>query len=620
MGAVCGFAALKNNLVSVENLGAMSRTLSHRGPDHESYYFENGVGLAFRALKSETFCGDDISETKDDNVFIAFDGDLYNLEELQKEVCVDPRGLNKPTFRILSDAYRKFGVEFIEKLNGQFSIVLLDRLKNLLILGRDQSGQKPLYYVHSNGLFAFASELKALTSLQYIDKELDLEGLYWYLAGGYITSPRSIYQKIFKLPEGTLLIYNLNDQTVKQVNYDVEIEITQNSDDVSEEVLAEELDQLLTDVISEQVSRISGPIACFLSGGVDTSLILSLLKKVTDKNIKTFTIGFEDPLCDERPYARKVAEYFNVENYEYVISENDFIDATQNLIDLFDEPFADIGVTTAFQASKLAKKHADVVFSGDGADFLFGNYDFKYLYLFYKILPNLVRKPVVLLLDVVFDNAIVKKKFPNMPIRSYLGEKGFFEAFFIKWKKDELRRLLGFEVDTQEGKFYKVFINSPRRSLSDRILEAQYKTYGIDCVDTKSERTVMANSLHVINPYLDRKVIEFAKSLPPHLKFKKGYGKYLPKKVLYKYVPPEYFDRPKRGSGIPFGNLTDKGMRLFISQYLNSERLKKEGIFKDIKIIEQNIDSYRSGDYFTGHKLWALIIFEIWLEKNCQVG
>ena len=617
MGAICGFVDLKNNLASVEDLHSMSKTLSHRGPHHESHYFRNGIGLAFRTLKSETFYGQDISRTWDDSLFFALDGDLNNLEELHKDVYGGSRDLKKTAFRALSELYKKYGVKFIEKLNGPFSMVLLDRLESKLILGRDRSGQKPLYYTHSDGFFAFASELKGLTYLPCINKKLDLKSLYWYLAGGYISSPRSIYEKIYKLPESTILIYDLKEQTVKKISYGGGIPKKDNN--ISEEILISELDELLTTVFEEQVTRTPEPIASFLSGGVDTSLLLSFLKKVTDKNIKTFTIGFQDPLCDERPYARGVADYFGVENYEHVVTEDDFIEITQNVVTVFDEPFSDIGFATAFQASKLAKEHVDVVFSGDGADFLFGNYDFKYLYLFYKILPNLARKPSVLAFDLLFNNPIVKRKFPNMPIRSYLGEKNFFEAFFIKWKKKELKKLLGFEVDTREGKFYKVFTHSQEEALSNRILEAIYKTYGIDCVDTKSERTIMAHSLHVINPYLDKRVIAFANSLPLDFKYKKGYGKYLNKKVLYNYVPQKYFDRPKRGSGIPFGDLTNKGMNMLIRHYLSPERLKKEGIFRDMEVITKAIDSYRSGDYFSGHKLWTLIIFEIWLERNSRL-
>jgi len=615
MGAICGFIDLKNSSVSIEGLKGMSSVLYHRGPHHESIYFSNGIGLAFRTLRSETFHGRDISETKDDNLFFVLDGDFINLGELQKELYGKSVYLKTPTFKILSDMYKKFGAKFIEKLNGPFSIAILDKSKNIIMLGRDRGGQKPLYYTNSNNIFAFASELKAFNSLSFVNKKLDIKSLYWYLAGGYISSPRSIYEKIYKLPEGTILIFDLNKHEEKVITYDEGIIIPQNSKDISEDVLAAQLDEILTKVVEEQVSRVPEPVGSFLSGGVDTSLLLSYLKKVTDKKIKTFTVGFKDPVCDERPYAKKIAEYYNVENYDYEIIETDFIDASKKVIDIFDEPFSDIGIGTGLQASKLAKEHTDIVFSGDGADFLFGNYDFKYLYLFYKVFPGFIRKPV-LSIGPIFDNPIVKKKFPNMPIKTYLGEDIFFEAYFIKWKKNELEKLLGLKVDTREGKFYKTFARAHKDYLSNRILSAQYKTYGIDCVDTKSERTIMANSLNVINPYLDNRVIDFANSIPIHLKYKKGYGKYLNKKLLYKYIPKEYFERPKRGSGMPFGDLTNKGMKMLISQYLNPEQLKKEGIFQDIGVIEKAVKAYMSGDYFSGHKLWTLIIFEIWKEKN----
>jgi len=616
MGAICGFVDLKDNSASKQDLQKMSQVLFHRGPHYQSEYFSGGVGLSFRTLNSETFYEQDILQTKDDKIFFAIDGDPFDYEKVIEK---NTPKLNTSTFKYFKDLYKKNGIDFIKKLNGPFSIALFDSSKNQLILGRDRSGQKPLYYTQSNGFFAFASELKALISLPYVEKKIDLKSLYWYMAGGYIASPRSIYENIFKLPESSILIYDLNDQTVKLITYDEENDAAGNFDNISEESLIAKFDEILTTVFAEQVSRLPEPIGCFLSGGVDTSLTLAFLKKVTDKKIKTFTVGFADPNCDERPYAKNIADYLGVENYDYEISENDFTGITENMIDFFDEPFADIGAATVFHAAKLAKKHADVTFSGDGADFLFGNYDLKYLYLFYKLIPTFIRKPSVFGLDFIFNTSLVKKKFPNMPIKSYLGEDTFFDAFFIKWKKDELQKLMGLDIDTKEGKYYKVFKSARGEAISNRILKAQYMTYGIDGVDTKSERINMANSLNVLNPFLDNRVVDFANSLPLKFKYKKMYGKYLNKKVLYKYIPEKFFDRPKRGSGIPFGELTNKGLKILCDKYLSSDKLKREGIFKDVAVVEQAIKSYNEGDYFSGHKLWTLIIFEIWLERNSKL-
>lgn len=615
MGAICGIVDLKNNIVSKEDLRKMSKLLFHRGPHYKSEYINSGIGIAFRALNSETFFEQDILRTGDAKIFITIDGDPFISEKIL-ENNVDKS--SKPTFNYFKELYKKSGISFIERLNGPFSIALFDSSKNQLILGRDRSGQKPLYYTQSNGFFAFASELKALISLPYVGKKLDMKSLYWYMAGGYISSPGSIYKNIFKLPEGSLLIYNLNEQT-KKISYYEDNSSTENFDQSSEDSLILKFDEILTRVVEEKVSGITEPIGCFLSGGVDTSLTLAFLKKVTDKKIKTFTVGFGDPNCDERPYARNIADYFGVENYNYEISENDFTDISENMIDFFDEPFADIGAATAFQAAKLSKKHLDVTFSGDGADFLFGNYDLNYLYLFYKIFPGLIRKPSIFILDFIFNTPLVKKKFPNMPIKSYLGEDTFFDSFFIKWKKSELQKLMGLKMDTKDGKFYKVFDTALGEDVSSRLLKATYMTYGIDGVHTKSERIHMANSLNVINPFLDNRVIDFANTLPPKFKYKKMYGKYLNKKVLYRYIPEKFFDRPKRGSGIPFGKLTNKGMKMLCEKYLSADRLEKEGIFKNIAVVEKAVKSYYDGDYFSGHKLWTLIIFEIWLERNSEL-
>lgn len=616
MGAIFGFHSSQSDYSPSEALHHMSKTLFHRGPHHHSFFASDTFGLGFRALRSETFYRCDILQNPGEEILLALDATLSNYTQCQGSRPNPSTHTTPVTFDALRQIYIDDGLDFISTLNGAFSLALLDRPRGFLVLARDQAGQKPLYYSHSHSYFAFASELKALSTLPYFEKKLDLNGLLWYLATGYITSPRSIFKNIYKLSESNILLYDFRNRTIKHIPFIPRKTRIFPSRHVSEVNLIQSFDEIFTTVIEEYVSKTPEPIGCFLSGGIDTSLLLAILKKVTNKRIVTFTVGFDDPLCDERPYARRIARFFNVDNCEYVMTECDFVNATHKITDLFHEPFSDIGLATALHASHLAKAHTENIFSGDGADFLFGNYDFKYLYLYYRIIPILFRKFFIFLSDPLFNNSFIKRRFPNMPIQGYLGEKTFFEAFFIKWKRHELETLFGFDVDARDGKFFKVFSNSTRRYLSDRILEAQYKTYGIDCVDTKSERANMANSLHVINPYLDNRVIEFAQSLPIHLKYRKGYGKYLNRKLLYKYIPREYFDRPKRGSGVPFGDLTSRGVEMLIRRYLRPERLRGEGIFKDISPIDQAIKSYLSGDHFNGHKLWTLIVFEIWLERN----
>jgi len=239
------------------------------------------------------------------------------------------------------------------------------------------------------------------------------------------------------------------------------------------------------------------------------------------------------------------------------------------------------------------------------------------VYRFYKWIPWQARRMLIATNKKVFDRPRLRRMFPNMPLMTYLGGRTFFETFFTKWSSDEIHALLDTSVDIKEGNFYRTFQALEGLPLSGRIQKSLYSTYSTDCVDREFERSCMFNSLHTINPYLDADVFRFANQLPDSLKFRKRYGKYLNRQLLHgRYLPRLLFNRPKRGTSLPFGANTNGPMARLIDEYLDRDRLRREGLFRNLDVIQRVVDAYRAGQHFQGHKLWTLIVFQIWRERT----
>lgn len=616
MGAVFGFVSTGDRPLEQSHLAGMSRVLAHRGPEHEQLRYRNGMGLGFRSLQYEPFLKEALPTGGREGICHAFDGYLWNGGELAESVG-DRLRADASLRELLTALYEKDGPDYGEALHGPYAGALLDPAGNKLVLSRNVSGQRTLFYVRTDAFFAFASEIKALLTLPGVSRDLDQESVYWYLASGYVPHPHTIYKHIRQLSAGCRLIYDLSRHDFQISDWDVRkgrVPIGKATE--PDDYYISKLDDHLTRAVESQVARLSDPIGCFLTGGIDTSLVLAVLKKVTDRRIVTFTVGYDDPTCDETPYAKATADYLGVDHHGHMFTDRDFLEMTHRLCDVHDEPFSDLGAGTALMGSGVARRYVDATFTGAASDFLFGNYDLGYLYRYFQWTFPAMRKLMLAVIRKGYDSGVLAKKFPNMQQVAFMKGSSFFEAFFTKWKRDELASLLATTVDIKQGNLYQIFHQLNGLPLSDRIVKSVYPTYSVDCVDREFERSCMANSLHSVNPYLSADIFRFANQLPATLKWRKGYGKYVNRQLLRRYLPLELFKRPKRGTSLPFVGQTNGAMDQLIDEYLTPERLKKEELFQDTTPILDAISAYRAGQHILGHKLWTLAVFQIWRERS----
>ncbi|THB75619.1 MAG: hypothetical protein D6B25_11725 [Desulfobulbaceae bacterium] len=614
MGAIFGFIQQSNSPLNQQHLAEMSTALSHCGPSFEFLHYQKPGGIGLRALDQEPFFNQH-QDLKRTSCVHAFDGYLWNLDEISHQLYgVSQTERTLP--EILQDLYDRQGKTYSSQLFGPYSSALLDRDNNRLILSRNITGQRTVYYAQTDHYFAFASEMKGLLKLPDIDKGFDRESLSWYLAMGYIPQPRTIYPQIKQLPPGARLYYDLSSSELAIELPDLREGREPLEAPEPEDYYVDVLDQLLTKAIEAQLARNPGNIGCFLTGGIDTSLVASIIKKVTSRPVKTFVVGFGVETCDERPYAKRIADHLGTEHHSLLFSGKEFFDLTHRLIDLHDEPFSDLGSAAAFYGTSLARQHADFTFTGATSDFLFGNFDLSSLYNYYRYFPLPLRKFMMATGKWVFESDLFKTKFPNMPLLSYFGGRSFFETFFVKWSSSDIEQLLGIKIDIKNGNFQRTFDLLKGMPLAGRIQKSLYSTHSTECIDKQFERCSMFHSLHTINPYLSKGVYQFANELPDRLKFRKNYGKILNRRLLFeKYVPREICKSFKRGTSLPFCSLTDEPMNRLIDQYLHPERLQKEGIFSNLELIKNSVTQFRNGDQSFGQKLWTLIVFEIWLER-----
>ncbi|MBN2451312.1 MAG: hypothetical protein JXR77_13045 [Lentisphaeria bacterium] len=616
MGAIFGFVNGSRAVLNQDHLDGMGEVLRHRGPSHLRLTCDGRCGLGCRALPQEPCHGHELAADPDASLHLAVDGYLWNTDELRRMLPEEQRCPSAPLPLLLGNLYRQYGPDSCRMPFGPYTSALLDTRSRRLVLSRNVTGQRTLFYVQTPGFLAFASEIKALLRLPLVSRDMDEESLYWYLASGYVPQPATIYRDIRQLAPGAHLVCDLDGNGFRVAPRDVrEGRVELDATAATDEEYVDELDRSLTAAVEQQAAALGEPIGCFLTGGVDTSLVLSILRKVTAKRIAAFVVGYDDPTCDETAHSRQTAAYFGVEHHAHRFGAADFVDLTRRIFTIHDEPFADLGAGTALLGAALARRHTEAVFTGAAADFLFGNFDLAYLYRYYRWLPSPARRALLAPFRLAYSTPLVARRFPNLQQYSFLAGDCFAEAFFTKWRKQELQALLRHTVPTEAGNFSRVFRQLQGLPLSDRILKSVYATYSVDCIDREFERSCMAHSLHPVNPYLSADVFRFANRLPVRLKYRRGYGKWVNRRLLRRYLPLHLFDHPKRGTSMPLGASVRDAMNALIDTYLDPARLRREGILQDLAPVQAAVAAYRAGRRTEAPKLWALIVLGMWREQ-----
>jgi asparagine synthase (glutamine-hydrolysing) len=591
----------------------MCDVIRHRGPDDEGIHVEPGVGLGMRRLSIiDLSTGHQPIHNEDETVWIVFNGEIYNYRELRRQLeAAGHRFYTSSDTETIVHAYEQWGEAAVGRLRGMFGLAIWDRRSRTLLLARDRAGIKPLHYAEADGRLYFGSEIKSLMAAGVVDRQIDLHALDHYLAFLYAPPDRSMFKGVRKLPPGHLLRWNRGRAEIRRF---WQIDATERFDGSPGEAAARLRTVLADAVRSHMVSDV--PLGAFLSGGVDSSIVVGLMAESSDRPVRTFSIGFDEREFDELDHARAVARHFRTDHHEVVVRP-DAVQILDRLVAHFDEPFADSSAIPTWYVSEVASRHVTVVLSGDGGDELFGGYD---RYVPHPRVAQFDRLPVPGLRQAaaavwpVLPHGLRGKNFLRHVSKAedgrYLDSIAFFQA-------DERQALYSADVRTAINSRHadSLVLSRLRRFASlpphGRMMRLDFETYLPEDVLTKVDRMSMAHSIESRVPLLDNRVIDFAASLPSPLKIANGRRKHILKEAVRDLLPGSIFSRRKQGFGVPIGAWFRGGLSSLLTDVLASPRARQRGYF-DAKFVSRLIAEHRSGKRDHTLRLWQLLLFELW--------
>jgi len=610
---MCGIAGYfsDQNQVSPDDLKMMTQRLSHRGPDASGHFIMGNIGLGHRRLSII-----DLSEQANqpmhshsgDSVII-FNGEIYNFRELASELNIQTQTTSDT--EVVLEAFEKLGPLFINKLNGMFSMAILKKKTNQLYLFRDRLGIKPLYYLLHQNQLVFASELKAFFDLDFFKahKSIDSLAVHSFLHLGYIPAPLTTFSQIKKFPQGNYAEFDGKSFTLVPY-WDASSKIT-NQTYVNEQDAKQHLKSLVESSVKYRLIS-DVPYGTFLSGGIDSSLVTAAAQKVSNHQLKTFSIGFAESKFNESEYARQVARHLETDHHEFLLTENDALKMVDEMFDSYDEPFADSSAIPTMLVSKMARQQVTMTLSGDGGDELFHGYGmYKWASRLNHPLTPLIRKPAKFLLQNLNERyqrvSHLFETIEPLSMKSHLFSQ---EQYFFS--ENELTQLLNKPLQPNSVLNENPVIKARKLNASESQAFFDMMYYLPDDLLVKVDRASMHYSLENRVPLLDYRIVEFALNLDPHLKTKKNISKYLLKQVLYDYVPSGLFDRPKWGFSIPLNKWLKTDLKYLADEYLSEKRIKEAGFVKYPEVERLKNNYYLQGKTYYYNRIWALICLHRW--------
>jgi len=611
--------------------------LKHRGPDSsgacsfkdDSVFFAHSR-LAILDLSDN---GKQPYSSPNKKYTIIFNGEIYNHLELRDEL----NELDVPYHNwsgssdteTLAVGFEKWGIEkTIVKCTGMFAIAIWTHDDDTITLIRDRFGEKPIYYGWCDGVFMFGSELKALKVHKSFTNKINKEAVALYFKYGYIPTPYSIYQDIFKLEPATILVISSNLVQIDKFKYwDLEEHARKGKLKSHDNIEKNTLEELLKKSIKSQtISDV--PLGAFLSGGIDSTTIVALLQSVSKLPVKTFTIGFDNAEYNEATHAAEIANLLKTDHTELIMSPLDVIQVVDHLPQIYDEPFSDHSQIATYLVSKLAKNKVSVVLSGDGGDELFCGYN-RYLYtekawgkikhiplflrIFFAYVLKNIPESIIAKISTKFRHNNLVSKIQKIAIA--LPSKSLFDLYhnlIIKWSdNNQIVKDLTIKDKFLLSKFnYIKDLNAV-----ENMMLWDSKTYLIDDILVKSDRASMSVSLECRTPFLDHNIYEYAWSLPLSSKCKKGIGKQILREVLYKYVPKDLVDRPKQGFSMPISDWLRGPLKNWAESLLNKEEIERQNIL-DFSVIDKKWNEHLLEKKDWSEQLWMVLIFQLWIKDN----
>ena len=626
---------------------AMADRIRHRGPDGGGVWLDADceIALAHRrlAILDLSEAGRQPMVSAAGGYVIVFNGEIYNHQELRNElelVRPDVAWRGHSDTETLLAGFDAWGIDAtVSRAAGMFAFAVWDRQTRKLTLGRDRFGEKPLYYGWSGHTFLFASELKAIKAHPAFHAEIDRKAVALQLSLGCVPAPHSIYRGFYKLQPGALLSVGRSDcvtpDCVTPRFYwrfaDVVRDGRANPFSGDETEAAAELERLLRRAIGQQMVA-DVPLGAFLSGGVDSSLVVALMQAQSSQAVKTFTIGFNEPGYNEAEYAAEIASRLHTEHTELYVSAQQAMDVIPQLPAIYDEPFSDSSQIPTFLVAKLARQHVTVSLSGDGGDELFGGYR-RYSatqnhWPRISALPRPVRRALAAALEALPSAPVnragefVERAAPSRGKWHGLGDNALklsrvlradganslYRQFVTDWT-DEERPVLG--VDNARPPPSEFDLDDP----VEQMMAMDATSYLPDDILHKVDRAAMAVSLETRVPMLDHRVAEFAWTLPLGRKVRDGQGKRILRDILYQYVPQSLIERPKKGFAVPIDSWLRGLLRGWAEDLLDEARLRRDGIF-DAEPIRRKWHEHLSGSRNWQNELWDVLMFQAWLRND----
>jgi asparagine synthase (glutamine-hydrolysing) len=557
---------------------------------------------------------------EDGSLHIVFNGEIYNYRALQEQVVARGHQLHsRSDTEAILHLYEDDGLRCVDYLRGMFAFAIWDGSQRRLLLARDRVGKKPLFYYHDAGRFIFGSEVKALLAHPDAPRALNVAALPYYLAHGYVPAPDTMFAGIKQVPPGHVLIVESGDVHAAPYWHWPLGGMGELEELGEEEWAGRVLDSLRDAVRARLVSDV--PLGAFLSGGLDSSLIVALMAQLLDEPVKTFAIGFSgEPSFNELDYARQVAQRFGTDHHEFVVRP-DAVDLLPALVRHYDEPFADSSAIPTYLVAQLTREHVTVALTGDGGDELFAGYErfaAARLAECYRRLPGLLRQAVSGVVHHLPESTAYRgfarraRRFvdaADLPLAErYLNWVGLFSA-------DMRQALLSPHPDLAAANVladYRAhFEQAAGLGLVNQLLYVNATTYLPGDLLVKTDRVTMAHGLEARCPFLDQELIGLVAGIPTALKLRGMTTKYILKRAAERLLPREIVHRPKHGFGVPVGRWFRQELRGYVHDVLLSPRARQRGYF-DPAAVERLIDQHQRGQRDRGHQLWTLLAFELW--------
>jgi asparagine synthase (glutamine-hydrolysing) len=631
MCGIAGVVDLKGRPVDPLLVRRLCDPLVHRGPDDQGYFVDGPVALGQRRLAILDLAGGrQPMSNEDGTVWVTFNGEIYNFRELRRRLeGLGHRFATSSDTEVIVHAYEQYGADCVKELSGMFAFGLWDQRNRTLMLGRDRAGKKPLFYAEVDGQWVFASELQGLLAHPGVPRQIDWTAVDDYLTYGYVPAPGTIFRDVYKLPPAHYLTLKLGSGAEApdvqvgrywRLTYEPKLRLR-------EEEAAEGLLEVLTEAVRLRMVA-DVPLGALLSGGIDSSIVVALMSRLSDRPVKTFSVGFDEREFDELSYARVVAQRYGTQHQELVVRPN-ALDVLPTLVRHYGEPFGDSSAIATYYVAKLTRDHVKVALNGDGGDECLAGYE-RYaggeLADRYQRIPAVIRR---------FGIEPLSRLIPeDAPRRSRLRQAGRFLQVAGQPAPQRYQRWIGYLSEPQRAGLYtpefrdqlaghhaerwllEIWERVDRSGLEslDRMLAVDVESYLPYDLLVKMDIATMANSLEARSPFLDHRVMEFCAQLPCRYKLSGLTLKYLLKKAGARLLPAQTRRRRKMGFGVPVADWMRGELRPWVEDVLLSPRALKRGYFEP-EALRQFVWARLDGRHEQSFELWALLWLELWHQE-----